>query len=382
MIMKFFNYSCPCSLKPATSYHFRIVAQNEIGQSGASDTVTVETAEEKPDGPPVDVRVSAVDQHTLAVSWKPPLREHWNGAILGYYVGYKMTIHGDDKPYLFETVEFIRENGGNLEHKLQISNLEVYTEYAVIVQTFNKIGQGPMSDEVLVYTAEGAPTMPPQDVTTTTLSANKIKVSWDEPPPASANGIIKGYKVIYGPSATWYNPSSHETKFSKDTKTELTGLKKFTNYSVTVLAFTKGGGDGVKSRVVTAMTEQDVPGRITTVKALPMSTDSVLVSWQPPKEPNGEIIEYSVYIKELNHGRDAAPTSHKVNALQTYHQVDKLAKKTRYEFWVTAHTRIGEGAASTKVTSTPSLRVPAKIASFDDKVRTLGYFRKISLGLN
>ena len=53
-------------MKPATSYHFRVVAQNEIGQSGASDTVTVETAEEKPSGPPVDVRVSAVDQHTLA----------------------------------------------------------------------------------------------------------------------------------------------------------------------------------------------------------------------------------------------------------------------------------------------------------------------------
>ena len=53
--MKFANHSYLFSLKPATSYHFRIVAQNEIGQSGASDTVTVETAEEKPDGPPVDV---------------------------------------------------------------------------------------------------------------------------------------------------------------------------------------------------------------------------------------------------------------------------------------------------------------------------------------
>ena len=135
-----------------------------------------------------------------------------------------------------------------------------------------------------------------------------------------------------------------------------------------VLAFTKGGGDGVRSAVITAMTEQDVPGKITTVKALPMSTDSILVSWQPPKEPNGEIIEYSVYIKELDRSKNTSPKSHKVNALQTYHQVDKLAKKTRYEFWVTAHTRIGEGASSIKVTSSPSLRVPAKIASFDDKV--------------
>ena len=71
---------------------------------------------------------------------------------MGYYVGYKKTTHGDDKPYLFETVEFIKEQGH--EHQLLISNLEVFTEYAVVVQAFNNIGQGPMSDEVLVHTGK------------------------------------------------------------------------------------------------------------------------------------------------------------------------------------------------------------------------------------
>ena len=359
------------SLRPATAYHFRVVAQNAIGQSGPSDTVTIETAEEAPSGSPLDIRVSAVDQHTLSVNWKPPLTEHWNGDILGYYVGYKKTIHGDDKPYLFETVEFMRESqanpNGKHEHKLQISNLEVFTEYAVVVQAFNKIGQGPMSDEVLVHTAEGAPTMPPQDVTLTTLSSTSIKVAWVAPPAASANGVIKGYKIIYGPSSTWYDPATHETKFSKDTRTELMGLKKYTNYSVTALAFTKGGGDGVKSPVETTMTEEDVPGAISAVKALAMSQDSILVSWQEPKEPNGIVVQYTVYFKELHRGRDMAPSSHKVNYRQTYHQVPNLNKKSRYEFWVTAHTDIGEGASSKKVTSSPTERIPAKIASFDDR---------------
>ena len=63
-------------------------------------------------------RLSAVDQHTLRVSWKPPLSEHWNGDILGYYVGYKRTSDGEEKPYLFETVEFVREQGH--EHQLQV----------------------------------------------------------------------------------------------------------------------------------------------------------------------------------------------------------------------------------------------------------------------
>ena len=73
------------------------------------------------------------------MEWKPPLTEHWNGDILGYYVGYKRTNKGDDKPYLFETVEFIKEQGQM--HTLTISNLETFTEYAIVVQAFNKIGQ-------------------------------------------------------------------------------------------------------------------------------------------------------------------------------------------------------------------------------------------------
>ena len=48
-------------------------------------------------------------------------------------------------------------------------------------------------------------------------------------------------------------------------------------------------------------------------------------------------------------------------------QVSNLDRKTRYEFWVTAHTEIGEGSSSRQVTSSPTERIPAKIASFDDK---------------
>ena len=53
------------SLTPATSYYFRIVAQNQVGSSAPSDTITVETSWEKLSGPPVDCLLSAVDQHTM-----------------------------------------------------------------------------------------------------------------------------------------------------------------------------------------------------------------------------------------------------------------------------------------------------------------------------
>lgn len=56
------------NLRPATTYHLRIVAENEIGTSDPSDTVTIITAEEVPSGPPTSVRVEALDQHTLKVT--------------------------------------------------------------------------------------------------------------------------------------------------------------------------------------------------------------------------------------------------------------------------------------------------------------------------
>lgn len=40
------NMAAVLDLRPATTYHLRIVARNEIGDSEPSDTVTIITAEE------------------------------------------------------------------------------------------------------------------------------------------------------------------------------------------------------------------------------------------------------------------------------------------------------------------------------------------------
>ncbi|XP_029035521.1 Down syndrome cell adhesion molecule-like protein Dscam2 isoform X18 [Osmia bicornis bicornis] len=347
------------NLRPATTYHLRIVAENEIGASDPSDTVTIITAEEAPSGPPTSVRVDALDQHTLKVTWKPPPREDWNGEILGYYVGYRLS--SSDKPYMFETVDFSKEDGK--EHHLQIMNLKTYTQYSVVVQAFNKVGSGPMSEERRQHTAEGVPEQPPHDTTCTTLTSQTIRVSWMSPPLSAANGVITGYKVIYGPSDTWYDENTKDTKITSSSETILHGLKKYTNYSMQVLAFTSGG-DGVKSAPIHCQTEQDAPEAPIAIKSLVMSAESILVSWRPPSQPNGVITQYTVYTKADN---AEEPTSQKVPPNQLTHEASGLDKQRRYDFWVTASTNIGEGEASKIVALAPSVRVPAKIASFDDK---------------
>ena len=88
--------------------------------------------------------------------------------------------------------------------------------------------------EVVEFTAEGPPSSPPDELVLTTLSSQIIKANWRAPPESSANGIIKGYKVVFGPSATWYDESTRNTKVSTETETEIHGLKKYTNYSMQV----------------------------------------------------------------------------------------------------------------------------------------------------
>ncbi|CAH0555673.1 unnamed protein product [Brassicogethes aeneus] len=357
------------TLRPATTYHIRIVAENEIGKSDPSDTVTIITAEESPSGAPTKIRVETSDQFSLMVYWKPPLREQWNGDIQGYYVGYR--LGSSNTPYLFQTVEFPREEDGK-EHHLNISNLKTYTQYSVVVQAFNKVGAGPISEEIKAYTAEGVPEQPPDKATCTTLTAQTIRVSWVSPPLTSANGVIKGYKVIYGPSDLWFDENSKDTKITSSSETILHGLKKYTNYSMEILAYT-AGGDGVRTTQIHCQTEQDVPEAPIAVKALVMSSDSILTSWKPPVEPNGIVEYYTVYYKQAGND-DEKPHSQKIvpnlKNQNLRFQAKNLDSTHKYEFWVTAATTIGEGQPSKKVTVSPSLSVPAKTASFDDSFTT------------
>lgn len=230
-------------LSPATTYNIRIVAENEIGVSDSSEVVTIITAEEMPTGKPQNIRVEPTNQTTLRVTWKAPPRADWNGEITGYFVGYKLTSAPVNTSYFFETVNYSLEGGEGKEHSLEIYNLKTYTQYTVVIQALNKVGAGPMSDEEKQYTAEGTPgeiiylnfniahhlslaniltitkiffftDQPPSDTTCTTLTSQTIRVSWVSPPLESANGVIKGYKVVYAPSELWFGKSNIKIYFN------------------------------------------------------------------------------------------------------------------------------------------------------------------------
>lgn len=110
-----------------------------------------------------------------------------------------------------------------------------------------------------------------------------------------------------------------------------------------------------------------VPGQPGGVKAMLMAPDTAMVTWLPPAHPNGQLTKYSVYVRDLEGGRQvearnnpvpAPPVeSHKALSASTsvlQFRLNGMRKKHRYEFWVTAHTRVGEGQSSAVVAIGPS----------------------------
>ncbi|CAH2009909.1 unnamed protein product [Acanthoscelides obtectus] len=345
-------------LKPATKYVFRVSAEGAAGRSAASDELIVRTEPQRPAGPPLQVSARAISSTEVLVTWMPPVPELRNGEIQGFNVGYRTA---SQIAYNFTSVTGDGEDGG----EALLSGLAKYTRYTIVVQAFNEVGAGPLSDSVNVQTMEDVPSMPPQDVRCAALTSQSLQVSWQPPSTDHSNGIVQGYKLTYEPVVddNWRGNDEMETRKTTALTTVITGLRKFTNYSLQVLAFTKVG-DGVFTPVVFCQTEEDVPGPPADIKAVASGSQSLKVSWLPPVEPNGIITKYTLYRRGLDGHQEVDGGKQTVSGAHTTAEVGTVRPHQEYQFWVTASTRIGEGQSSKVVTQQAKQRIPARIISF------------------
>jgi hypothetical protein len=143
-------------LQPGTEYRFKISAENEVGKSKYSLEVAATTEEEPPSGPPVNTSAYAVGSREVHVAWSPPAERTRNGVILGYNVGYRHKRHGPAAPFNFTEVPVLatksRPDFGQLSARL--TGLEPFSTYEVVVQAFNGMGVGPLSNGMFVTTRE------------------------------------------------------------------------------------------------------------------------------------------------------------------------------------------------------------------------------------
>ncbi|XP_011307192.1 Down syndrome cell adhesion molecule-like protein Dscam2 isoform X1 [Fopius arisanus] len=348
-------------LKPATRYTIRIIAEGPAGRSSPSAELVVRTEPQRPAGPPINIAARPISPTEILVTWSPPLAELRHGDIQGFNVGFRETS-GANPSYNFTSVSGDGEEGGG---ELRLTGLRPYTRYTIVVQAYNQVGSGPLSEQLPTQTSEGVPSRPPDDVRCAALTSQSLQISWKSPPAAFVNGNIQGYKLTYEPVMPdfWSGIDEMEVRKTGSMTMNLAGLRKYTNYSIQVLAYTRVG-DGVPSRSLYCRTKEDVPGSPADIKVVVSSPQALFISWLPPLEPNGEINKYNLYSRimdgreELNHGKRVLASTN------TFFEVTGLQQHVEYQFWVTASTRVGEGQSSTVAAAMPKTHVTAKITSF------------------
>ncbi|XP_018052329.1 PREDICTED: Down syndrome cell adhesion molecule-like protein Dscam2 [Atta colombica] len=345
-------------LKPATTYHFRVLAENHLGTSAPSDILHVQTDGEVPGGPPRHVSVEPLGPQQLKITWQPPDRSLWNGELLGYTIGYT-NLGGDDQ--LTNTTRVGITGNGDGSHDYRLTGLRKYTQYSIVVKAFNSKGDGPGSDPVTAHTFEDVPSAPPQNVACAALNGQNIQVTWKPPPSDKVHGVVLGYKLLY--EAASDSQTSRETKVSHALSTVLHSLSPYTNYTVQVLAYTRAG-DGVASSPVSCTTGETVPDAPERVKAVVSGENAVVISWLPPRRPNGLLIQYTVYIRVLEQGQEVKITKSILPAQNLHHEATGLKQHETYEAWVTASTKVGQGSSTPVIKLQPSTTVPAAIISY------------------
>ncbi|XP_070455240.1 phosphatidylinositol phosphatase PTPRQ isoform X2 [Equus przewalskii] len=310
-------------LKKYTKYKMRVAASTRVGESSLSEEndIFVRTPEDEPESSPQNVEVTDVTASEISLKWSPP--EKPNGIIVAYEVLYKN----------IDTL-FMKNTSTT---SISLRDLKPYTLYNISVRSYTRFGHGNQLSSLLsVRTSETVPGSAPENITYKNISSGEIELSFL--PPSTPNGIIHKYTIYLKRSDGKEERTLNTTSLTQSIK----GLKKYTQYMIEVSASTLKG-EGVRSAPIHVLTEEDAPDsppQDFSVKQL--SGVMVKLSWQPPLEPNGIILYYTVYVWD----RSSLKT---VNVTETSLEYSDLDYNVEYSTYVTANTRFGAGKTRSNV---------------------------------
>ncbi|KAM9016840.1 usherin [Ara ararauna] len=178
------------------------------------------------------------------------------------------------------------------EQSIYESGLQPFTEYLYRVVASNEGGSLP-SAWTRVRTRESVPQNVPTPSRVHSINGYNIEVTWDKP--AGVIGVIEKYILkAYEEDGPNVPVTSAELADTSMLTGILTGLHPFTNYTVTLTACTLGGCTE-SLHALNISTPQEAPEDVQSPTAISFPT-SLLMSWSPPKTPNGIITQYALYM--------------------------------------------------------------------------------------
>lgn len=314
------------NLAPFTQYSYILQACTS-GGCDISPSVTDTTLEAVPEGfDDNSVQASPLTSTSIRVSWSAPLLP--NGIILHYRV-----VISDG----LSSIEIVRT-----DLSTDVTNLQPYTDYAVIVDACNSIGC--VEGTTVVRTFEDIPQFIAAPFLLA-LNPTTVYVQWE--PPARPNGVIISYTLrrdgltIMEGNTQRYND---------------TNVLPNRGYSYTVQAFTSVGGSQ-QSPSSFIQTPPDTPEDISPPILTVLGSDSILVQWEVPGQPNGEIQNYFLTV-------NGAVVFESPSVLEF--RVEELAPFTVYQFRVDAcTTTCGNSSSVTERTgeAPPTGQAPPRLSA-------------------
>ncbi|XP_067028450.1 uncharacterized protein [Acropora muricata] len=196
---------------------------------------------------PTSFNVTPRTARSVRASWK---FTSWDSLPLGVVIrGFKLLYRLRNSSNLFGTAIV----WGNSTFCKNISGLEKYAEYEFKVLAFTANGDGPSSSVLVVRTDEDVPSQAPVNLSVASKTSTSIMASWKPPPKDSRNGIIIGFKLFHKRKGSAESEKTVVVKGGTTVRKSITGLLKYTEYEVQVLAYT-AVGDGPKTHIRTVRT--------------------------------------------------------------------------------------------------------------------------------
>lgn len=317
---------------------FQCVASNPAGNIQAAALLSIKQPEGEVTIPPVEtngrsetgaprqLEAVQVQPRLVSLRWKPPLTSH--GEILSYSVFYS------EETSMRERV--VNTSRTRLE-EANIAGLKPNTTYTFRVAALSRAGLGDTSIPLSVITNPELSVPDPPRSLAAVPTTTSVMVSWL--PPLVANGVIKFYRLYYYE----YETSEEHHIDTTETGYTVSGLKKFTEYIVWVIAHNENGA-GASSEELTIRTLSDLPsGAPTNITLETVSSTSVIVRWdRPPKEDcNGVITGYKLrYRARDRRGKSETVTT---GGNRRNYLLENLEKNTVYQARLWAMTVNGTG---------------------------------------
>ncbi|XP_031720946.1 receptor-type tyrosine-protein phosphatase F isoform X23 [Anarrhichthys ocellatus] len=235
---------------------------------------------------------------------------------------------------------------------LEVTNIRESGNYTCVA--ISSLG---MIEATAQVTVKALP-KPPTSLIVTETTATSVTLTWD-----SGNPEPVSYYMIQYRAKTSDN-GFQEVEGVATTRYSIGGLSPYSEYEFRVMAVNNIGRGPHSDPVETRTGEQAPSSPPLHVQARMLSASTMLVQWEPPEEPNGQIRGYRVYYSSDLTAPLSAWQKHNTDdsSLTT---ISGLTPDITYSLRVLGFTSVGDGPPSDILQVKTQQGVPAQPSSFE-----------------